>query len=79
MPCGPPPTTTSPLASAFGNFGTYAFPTTPARCARAIALGLARWYAAGEGAREARGVGGVGCPSRSPIGGKAGGLPTRLF
>ena len=38
---------------------------------------LPRWSAAGEGAREARGVGGVGCPSRSPIVGEAGGLPTR--
>jgi hypothetical protein len=35
-------------------------------------LGLARWCAAGEGAREARGAGRVGCPSR-----RAGGLPTR--
>jgi hypothetical protein len=33
---------------------------------------LPRWCAAGEGAREARGAGRVGCPSR-----RAGGLPTR--
>ena len=39
---------------------------------------LPRWCAAGEGARKARGVGGVGCPSRSPLGGTAGGFPRRL-
>ena len=50
MPLGPPPATSSPLAS----------------------LGLARWCAAGEGARCARGgQGGLSVP-------KAGGLPTRL-
>jgi hypothetical protein len=73
-PFGPPPATSSPLASPFGDFGTCTFPTTPARCARALALGLAkpfgpppyppplaslglaRWFAAGEGARgSARG------------------------
>ena len=32
----------TPLASPFGDFGTCSFPTTPARCARALALGLAR-------------------------------------
>jgi hypothetical protein len=51
-PFGPPPATSSPLASPFGDFGTCTFPTTPARCARALALGLAkplpRWCAAGE-------------------------------
>jgi hypothetical protein len=75
-PFGPPPASSSPLASPFGDFGICTFPTTPARCARALALGLAkpwRWYAAGEGAREARRAGRVGCPSR-----RAGGLPTRL-
>jgi tRNA threonylcarbamoyl adenosine modification protein YeaZ len=69
----PPTSTPTPLASPFGDFGTCTFPTTPARYARALAFGLARWCAAGEGAREARGAGRVGCPSR-----RAGGLPTRL-
>ena len=41
MPFGPPPATASPLASPFGDFGTCTFPTTPARYARALALGLA--------------------------------------
>ena len=45
-PFGPPPATAYPLASPFGDFGTCTFPTTPARYARALALGLARWYAA---------------------------------
>ena len=55
-PFGPPPATPTPLASPFGDFGTCTFPTTPARYARALALGLARWCAAGEGARgSARG------------------------
>jgi hypothetical protein len=40
-PFGPPPATPTPLASPFGDFGTCTFPTTPARCARALALGLA--------------------------------------
>jgi hypothetical protein len=40
-PFGPPPTTPAPLASPFGDFGTCTFPTTPARYARALALGLA--------------------------------------
>jgi len=40
-PFGPPPTAPAPLASPFGDFGTCTFPTTPARCARALALGLA--------------------------------------
>jgi hypothetical protein len=30
-PFGPPPATSSPLASPFGDFGTCTFPTTPAR------------------------------------------------
>ena len=41
-PFGPPPATSSPLAFPFGDFGTCTFPTTPARCARALALGLAK-------------------------------------
>jgi hypothetical protein len=41
-PFGPPPATPTPRASPFGDFGTYTFPTTPARCARALALGLAK-------------------------------------
>ena len=41
LPFGPPPATASPLASPFGDFGTCTFPTTPARFARALALGLA--------------------------------------
>jgi len=45
----------------------------PARFARPRHT-LPRWCAAGEGAREARGVGRVGCPSR-----RAGGLPTRNY
>jgi hypothetical protein len=40
-PFGPPPATPTPLASPFGDFGTYTFPTTPARFARARPLGLA--------------------------------------
>jgi hypothetical protein len=40
---------------------------------------LPRWCAAGEGAREARGVGRVWVAGPEvPAGGKAGGLPTRL-
>jgi hypothetical protein len=42
LPFGPPPTTSSPLAPPFGDFGTCTFPTTPARYARALALGLAK-------------------------------------
>ena len=41
-PFGPPPAASSPLASPFGDFGTCTFPTTPARYARALALGLAK-------------------------------------
>jgi hypothetical protein len=41
-PFGPPPATTSTLASPFGDFGTCTFPTTPARYARVLALGLAK-------------------------------------
>jgi len=41
-PFGPPPAASSPLASPFGDFGTCTFPTTPARDARALALGLAK-------------------------------------
>ena len=40
-PFGPPPATAPPLASPLGDFGTCTFPTTPARYARALALGLA--------------------------------------
>ena len=40
-PFGPPPATPTPLASPFGDFGTCTFPATPARYARALALGLA--------------------------------------
>jgi hypothetical protein len=68
----PPTCHPSPLASPCGDFGTCTLPTTPARCARALALGLARWCAADEGAREAPRAGRVGCPSR-----RTGGLPTR--
>jgi len=39
VPHLPSPT---PLASPFGDFGTCTFPTTPARFARALALGLAK-------------------------------------
>ena len=39
---------------------------------------LPRWCAAGQGAREARGVGRVAGRPEVPAGGKAGGLPTRL-
>ena len=67
----PPPRSLPPSWTS----GPCTFPTTPARCARALALGLARWCTASGGASEASGV---GCPSRSPIGGEAGGLPTRL-
>jgi hypothetical protein len=55
LPFGPPPATASPLASPFGDFGTCTFPTTPARFARALALGLARWYAT-RGAGRAGGL-----------------------
>jgi hypothetical protein len=40
-PLGSPPATASPLAFSFGDFGTCALPTTPARYARAFALGPA--------------------------------------
>jgi len=40
-PFGPTPAAPTPLASPFGDFGTCTFPTTPARYARALALGLA--------------------------------------
>jgi hypothetical protein len=50
-PFGPPPATSAPLASPFGDFGTCTFPTTPARCARALALGLA--IPSRDGARRA--------------------------
>ena len=43
MPFGPPTRDPSLVASPFGDFGTCTFPTTPARYARALALGLARW------------------------------------
>jgi hypothetical protein len=65
---GSPPAHHPTLASPFGDFGTCTFPTTPARYARALALGLAkpamvrraqRW-------RRGRAKGGVGCLSRSP-------------
>jgi hypothetical protein len=52
-PFGPTPASSSPLASPFGDFGTCTFPTTPARYARALALGLAIPSRA-TGAREAR-------------------------
>jgi hypothetical protein len=45
-PFGPPPATATSLVSPFGDFGTCTFPTTPARYARALALGLAKLYAA---------------------------------
>jgi hypothetical protein len=41
-PFVPPPASPTPLASPFGDFGTCTFPTTPARFARALALGLAK-------------------------------------
>ena len=50
-PFGPPPATPTPLASPFGDFGTCTFPTTPARYARALALGLALWCAAARAGR----------------------------
>jgi hypothetical protein len=78
IPFCPPPATSSPLAFPFGDFGTCTFPTTPARYARALALALARWCAAGQGARKARGEGRVAGRPEVPEGGKAGGLPTRL-
>ena len=69
-PFGPPPATASPLASPFGDFGTCTFPTTPARCTRALALGLAMPSHDGAPpatrAREARGGrGGLSVP-KSP-------------
>ena len=77
MPFGPPPATASPLASPFGDFGTGTCHTPPARYARALALGLARWCAASdEGARSA-GRAGWAVGPEVPVGG-AGGLPTRL-
>ena len=51
-PFGPPPATSSPLAFPFGDFVTCTFPTTPARYARALALGLAK--PSRDGARRAR-------------------------
>jgi hypothetical protein len=59
-PFGPPPASASPLASPFGDFGTCTFPTTPARYARALALGLAMPSRDGTPparARDARGGG----------------------
>jgi hypothetical protein len=63
-PFGPPPATNHPLAS-LGLAKPFGPDTsTPAPLA---SLGLARWYAASnKGARDARGAGRVGCPSRSP-------------
>jgi hypothetical protein len=46
-----PPPHPTPLASPFGDFGTRTFPTTPARYARALALGLAK--PSRDGARRA--------------------------
>jgi hypothetical protein len=69
-PFGPPPATSTPLAS----LGlAMPFGPPPATTSPLASLGLARWYAAGEGARgSARGGrGGLSVP-------KAGGLPTRL-
>ena len=72
-PFGPPPATSSPLASPFGDFGTCTFPTTPARYARALALGLAKpcalASAGNEGARAARGAGRVAGRPEVPVGG----------
>jgi dihydropteroate synthase len=81
QPLRPPPATPSPLASPFGDFGTRTFPTTPARYARALALGLAMPSDDGAPpatrAHEARGGrGGLSGPE-VPVG-EAGGLPTRL-
>jgi hypothetical protein len=42
MPFGPHLPPPPPLASPFGDFGTCTLPTTPARYARALALGLAK-------------------------------------
>jgi hypothetical protein len=50
-PVGPPPATTTPLASPFGDFGTCTFPTTPARYASALALGLAKPWRSGFGGK----------------------------
>ena len=69
-PFGPPPATNHPLAS-LGLAKPFGPP--PATSSPLASLGRARWYAAGEGARCARGgQGGLSVP-------KAGGLPTRLF
>ena len=74
-PFGPPPAASSPLASPFGDFGTCTFPTTPARYARALALGLANpsrdgapRAALARPSAKARWVGRVGGPSRRPAG-----------
>jgi hypothetical protein len=54
-----PPTCHHPtLASPFGDFGTCTFPTTPARDARALALGLA--IPSRDGRARGAWVGGVG-------------------
>jgi len=63
-PFGPTPASPTPLASPFGDFGTCTFPTTPARSARALALGLANPSRDGR-ARSARGAG-VGRVGPSP-------------
>ena len=66
-PFGPPPAASSPLASPFGDFGTCTFPTTPARYARALALGLA--MPSRDGTRRAKLAGSRCCdgdPRRVP-------------
>jgi hypothetical protein len=70
-PFGPPPAATSPLAS-LGLAKPFGPP--PATPTPLASLGLARWCAtrsAGEGAREARGAGGVAGRPEVPEGGKA--------
>jgi hypothetical protein len=67
LPFGPPPATASPLASPFGDFGTYTFPTTPARYARALALGLANPPAMVRHAQRRRSQRSVGSPRDSAV------------
>jgi len=75
MPFGPATCPHLPARFPLRGLRTCTFPTTPARYARALALGLARWYAAGEGAREARGAGRVAGRPDVPAGAKAAGSP----
>ena len=78
VPCpSAPPSTSSPLASPFGDFGTCTFPPHPL-AALAPSRSASRDGAPPARARDARGGGqGAGRPE-VPTGGKAGGLPTRV-